>query len=103
MASSKDDADLTLCLEAAYSRTMAGAGIDNDEWSLSSKPCSIRRFDSDEAVIDGARQAAPVHNELTIEFHDMRSGLSSMFLIALAALLHHIEEKQPTLRGIEQV
>ena len=97
-------ADFALRLEAANARPVAGTRIDNDERpsAFVDVDC-IRRCDANESVIDGPRQLASVHDQVTLEFQDVRCGSRCMFLVARGALPEAVQEEPPTLAGIDPV
>ena len=104
MACSKGDADLTIRLEAADSRPMAGARIDDHEWTfLRIDRGALRLANADEAVIDRPVQRPAVHYELEIEGENMRRRARGMLAILIAALTQYIEEQHRALRGIDPI
>jgi hypothetical protein len=97
----EDDTDLAIGLEAAYARTVAGAGIDDDERALARVDChAVGRQHADKAIVHRSRQPAPVHDELVPELEDMGRRLGGMLLVALTALPQDVQEQDAPLARV---
>ena len=96
---------ISLCgLEAADARPVAGARIDDDEWTLARIDLDAGgRHDAHQHIVHRPRQLAAVHDELAAELQHMRRGLCGMLPIALAALLEDVQEEQSTLARIDPI
>ena len=96
------DADFAVGLEAADAGTMAGARIDDDEWSLRRINLDAgRRDDTRQTIIDRPFEAAAVHDQLGFELKHVRRGLRHVLTILIAALAHDIPEQDATLPRID--
>ena len=104
MTGLESNADLTLRLETADTRTMAGARIDDDE-----RPLVLVDFDAgrrrytDQNVVHGTRQSAAVHDDFATELEDVRSELGNLFLTLDAALVEDVEKEHAALECIDRV
>ena len=94
----EDYADLALRLEPADARSVPRARVDDDERSLARIDFDAgRRCNAHEHVVDRTLEIAPVHDEFAAEFQNMRRDFGCVFLVALAALLKHVEEEYAAL------
>ena len=104
MTGLEGNAHLALRLEAANARPVAGARIDDDEWTLVRIDLdALRRHDAYQRVVHWPRQLAAVHDEFAAELQHMRRSLCGMLPIALAALLQDIQKKEPALARINPI
>ena len=104
MARFEGHTDLTVSLEASNPRTMAGAGVDHDEWA----PRSIdfnsgRRNDARECVIHWLIKPPAVDYKLDLVIEHMRRCLGEMLAILVAALAHHVPEQDRALARVDHV
>ena len=96
--------NLTLRLEAADTGPVAGARINDDEWTFVRVDFdAFGRHDAYQHIVHWPRQLAAVHDELTAEFQHMRCGFCCMRSIAFAALVQHIEKEQSPLTRIDPI
>ena len=98
------DADLAVGLEPANTRAVAGPRIDDDERPLPLIEVEVARWhNTRQDIVHWACELAPVHDELNLEFQDVRGGLCRMCRVALTTLRHHIEEESRALKGIRPI
>ena len=98
------NADLALRLEAADAGPVAGARIDDDEWTLARIDLdTLGRHDAYQGIVHRPWQLAAIHDELAAELQHMRRGLCGMLLIALAALLEDVQKEQSALARIDPI
>ena len=98
------DANFAVGLEAANSRSMARARIDDNErtkrWIESNRSW---RNNPDKGVVDRSLQRPPIDDQLYFEVKDMGRGFGKVLVKLISALAHHVQEKHAALRGINQI
>jgi hypothetical protein len=98
------NADLAVGLESADARAMPGARIDDDERPARRIDFDASwRDDSHQSVVDRPSKRSAVDEKLHLVVEHVRSGLSQMLAILIAALAHDIPEQHAALRGIDHV
>ena len=81
MAGAHGHTCLAVGLEAAYARPMAGARIDNDEWTfLHIDDKFRRRFDPCQQVVGRAIKMTGIENEFSIKMQHVRNLHFMLFL-----------------------
>jgi hypothetical protein len=99
-----DHADFAVGLEAADTRTVAGARIDHNKrparW-IDHDAC--RRHHPHQAVIHRLFELAAVDNELELVIEHMRRGFGEMRVVLIAAFAHHVPEQNAALRSVDGV
>jgi len=104
MPSSERDADLAVDLESANAGAMAGTRIDNDKRPTCQADLNLGRGDNPgERVVDRALKTPAVNDQLRIVVEHVRNGLTQVRAILIAALAHHVEVQQASLRGVDHV
>src|SRR5437899_476163 len=104
MARLEGHSDLAVSLEASNPRTMAGAGVNDDEWAPRSTDFnSGRRNDARECVIHWLIKPPTVDYKLDLIIEHMRRSLGEMLAILVAALAHDVPKQNATLRGIDAI
>jgi hypothetical protein len=104
MARFEGHTDLTVSLEASNPRTMAGTGIDDDEWTPRLIDFNSGRWnDAREYVIHWLIKPPAVDYKLDLIIEHMRRRLGEMLAILVAALVHDVPKQNATLRGIDAI
>jgi hypothetical protein len=104
MARLEGHSDLTVSLEASNPGTMAGAGIDDDEWAPRWIDFNSGRWnDARECVIHWLMKPPAVDYKLDLIIKHMRRRLGEMLAILVAALAHDVPKQNATLRGIDAI
>ena len=98
------NADLTVGLEAANARTVAGARIDDDKRpQLRIDVDAVGRDDPHKSIIYGPVQLAAVHNQLDLVVEYVRRVFGHVLAILISALTQHIPKQYAALGGIDPV
>jgi hypothetical protein len=91
MARFEGHTDLTVSLEASNPRTMAGTGIDDNEWAPRLIDLNSGRWnDAREYVIHRLIKPPAVDYKLDLVVEHMRRCLGEMLAILVAALAHDV-------------
>ena len=61
------------------------------------------RHNAHQRIVHRPRQLAPIHDKLAAELQNMRRGFGCVLLVALAALLHDVQEQEPALARINPI
>ena len=98
------DADFTVGLEPANSRTMSGAWIEHDKRPLDRIDLDTRTgMHPYERVVHRARQLPSVHDEIARELQHVRRSLGSVLLVLFGPLPHDVQKQDGALAGIDPV
>src|SRR5262249_1907261 len=90
--------------EAAYPRPMTGAGIDYDERSLSLINLYVGGWrDADKDVIHWLWKLTPIHDQLAVEFQDVRGFFCRMLFRCFSTLPHNVKKENSALKCIESI
>jgi hypothetical protein len=95
------DADLAVGLEAADSRAVSGARIDDDERPPGRIDLDARRrFHPHETIVDRPLERSAIDDQLHLVVEHVRDGFGQMLAVLIAALAHDIPEQDAALRGV---
>ena len=104
MSRLEGNTDFAVGLEAADSRPMSGARVDDDEGAARRVDFDpLRRDNTCEDVVDRPLEGTPVKHELRFVIEDVWGRILQTLAILIAALAQHVPEEQRPLRRIGRI
>jgi hypothetical protein len=102
MASFERHSDFTVSLEAAYTRAVPRARINDDKRPpLHVNVNTAGRDDPHECIAHWPLKRPPVGDELNLVLKNMRSSLGQMLAVMVPALPHDVPKEDVPLRSID--